>query len=742
MQPHYPRGTDTTTRATLFLTLVLVTMLCGLLVGRAAAQCTTPRFAGATNFTAGDMPRAVTTGDFNADGRLDLAVANSGSNNVSILMNNGLGSFGAAANFAVGEGPFAVVTGEFNGDGRLDLAVANLNSDNVSLLLGNGLGGFSAPTNFAVGDAPQSLTTGDFNQDGRPDLATANVFTSNVSILLGNGLGSFSAATNFPVGASPYGLTTADLNGDGRLDLAVANYNSDNVSILLNNGMGSFSAATNFPAGDGPFLVTTGDFNADGRLDLAVSNNLSNNVSILLNSGLGGFSAPTNFAAGASPAELTTGDFNADGRLDLAVANIISQNVSILLGNGLGGFSAPTNFAVSGFARSVTTGDFNSDGRPDLATANVQPGNVSIMFDTCGLAGPTIAKSFTPATINAGASSQLTLTFSTPAGNDHLTDLAVTDNLPVGVTVTATPGLSNTCGGTVAGATAGSTSLSLSGGMLNAGASCQVQVNVIGLTLGSVTNTTGNVTASSSGINIMGNAASAALTVNIPNPVVSVSAASYSFSAIASRAIIAAFGQAMATGTAAATSLPLPTSLAGTTVKVVDNIGTERLAPLFYVSPTQVNYQIPDGTRGGLAGVIVTSGDGRISNGVIQVSVTAPSLFTLNASGTGAAAAVDALTGAPAPFSPRRGSGQPNIISFYGTGLGADATDTGSDVNASVQARIDGAPVSLLYAGPAPGFVGLNQWNIVLPSGISSGMHTVVVSRNGVDSNTVTIAIQ
>ncbi len=127
---------------------------------------------------------------------------------------------------------------------------------------------------------------------------------------------------------------------------------------------------------------------------------------------------------------------------------------------------------------------------------------------------------------------------------------------------------------------------------------------------------------------------------------------------------------------------------------------------------------------------------------MIQVISAAPALFTLDQSGSGAAAAIDAITGAAAPFSPTRANGEPNIIALFGTGLGADATDVDGNANANVQAKIDGAVVTTLYAGRAPGFVGLNQLNILAPAGIASGRRTVVVSRNGVVSNAVTIAIR
>jgi uncharacterized protein (TIGR03437 family) len=231
-----------------------------------------------------------------------------------------------------------------------------------------------------------------------------------------------------------------------------------------------------------------------------------------------------------------------------------------------------------------------------------------------------------------------------------------------------------------------------------------------------------------------------AFVVRLNADAVTVSAASFSGAAIASKAIVAAFGPNLATTTALASSVPLPTTLAGTSVKIRDSAGAERAAPLFFVSQGQVNCQIPDGTAAGPASVTVTSGDGRVSSAVIQVVTAAPSLFTANASGSGAAAAVDAFTGATGPFNAKRANGEPNIISVFGTGLGADATDV--DGNVSVEAKINGNAVTVLYAGRAPGFVGLNQFNVVFPASITSGVHTLTVARGGVASNSVTIAIR
>jgi uncharacterized protein (TIGR03437 family) len=221
-----------------------------------------------------------------------------------------------------------------------------------------------------------------------------------------------------------------------------------------------------------------------------------------------------------------------------------------------------------------------------------------------------------------------------------------------------------------------------------------------------------------------------------------VSAANYNVSSIAGKSIVAAFGSNLATTTQVATAQPLPTSIGGTTVQVQDSTGQLRLAPLFFVSPNQINYQIPAGTAAGGATVYISTSGATAQIGTTLVAASAPSIFTLNASGTGAAAAVDAFTGASAPFNATLADGTPNIIAIFGTGLGDDATDVDGDVSASVQATIDGQPATVSYAGRAPGFAGLNQLNIVFPAGLASGVHKLVVSRNGTASNLVSIVVK
>lgn len=221
------------------------------------------------------------------------------------------------------------------------------------------------------------------------------------------------------------------------------------------------------------------------------------------------------------------------------------------------------------------------------------------------------------------------------------------------------------------------------------------------------------------------------------------SAASFQFT-LSPGEISALFGDGLSGGTAVATSQPLPTQLAGTQVRI-----NGAFAPLFFVSPTQINFQVPRSTTA-TTGVVssstalveVISNGQLIRAGAFQIAPATPAIFTLNQSGTGAAAAVDAFTGAREPFNAKQSNGQPNIISVFGTGLGADATDVDGNVNGSAQATIDGAQATVSYAGRTPGFTGLNQFNIIFPANITSGSHTLVISRNGIPGRQVTFAVK
>jgi Ca2+-binding RTX toxin-like protein len=344
-------------------------------------------FGDATNFPITYSLRKVATEDFNFDGNLDLAFATTGEDrNVSIALGDGTGQFSAATDLNTSPpsdlNTWSVAVGDFNNDGNSDLVTANTATNNVSLLLGNGDGTFGAATYFGVGSGPYTVAVGDLNGDGNSDVVTANRNSNNVSILPGNGNGTFGEATNLSVGSQPYFVLVGDFNQDGKSDLATANFGSSSVSILLQNANGTFDAPTNFTVGITPNYIALGDFNGDNNHDLATSNQESNNVSILLGDGTGNFDPPTNFGVGRQPLAIASGDFNADGKLDLATANNGSSNVSVLFGSGNGSFGTATNFVVGASPQGIVVGDFNKDGLSDLATANFDGQNTSILLNT------------------------------------------------------------------------------------------------------------------------------------------------------------------------------------------------------------------------------------------------------------------------------------------------------------------------------------------------------------------------
>jgi hypothetical protein len=397
-------------------------------------------FLGAVDYGAGTSPSSVAIGDFNGDGRADLAAANYGSNNVSVLLGNSNGTFQAAVNSAVGGGPIAVTVGDFNGDGKTDLAAANLNVGNVGVLLGNGNGTFQAAVNYTTASGAQSVAVGDFNGDGKPDLVVANWSSNTVSVLLGNGNGTFQARVNYAAGSGPSTATVGDFNGDGKADLAVANAASNNVSVLLGNGDGTFQAAVNYATGDIPDSVAVADFNGDGKADLAVANYFGNNVSVLLANGNGTFQAAVNYGASTGPYSVAVGDLNGDAKADLAVANYDSNNVSVLLGNGDGTFQAVVNYGVGASKpSSVAVGDFNGDGKADLAVAKSESNKVSVLLGTGGPpASPTISLVASPNPATPGQLVTLTATVTPSAATGQVTFLDGTTVLGVGALVNGT----------------------------------------------------------------------------------------------------------------------------------------------------------------------------------------------------------------------------------------------------------------------------------------------------------------
>ena len=256
---------------------------------------------GVTTNTTNPSPRIIASGDFNGDGKADLAWTNDYDNvsgtevagTVGIAINNGTATpfSSVTATGAIGNNPYGLIATDLNGDGKLDLIAANSPSTgngSISVLLGNGNGTFESALNTTVGTRPRYFAAGDFNRDGRQDLALSQTITdNNLRILSGNGSGGFSTQTTLSMGveASPRGVISADFNADGYLDLAVSSVAGDNVSIFVGSGDGNFNSRKVFAAGDAAFWMASADFDRNGLPDLAITNEsaTSSTISLLLN---------------------------------------------------------------------------------------------------------------------------------------------------------------------------------------------------------------------------------------------------------------------------------------------------------------------------------------------------------------------------------------------------------------------------------------------------------------------------
>jgi len=372
-------------------------------------------FNPATYPSGGVYAFSVAVGDFNGDGKADLAVANEcpdsncNAGAVSVLLGNGDGTFQAPQTYSSGGSEaYAVAVADVNKDGKADLIVANgcqsatqCANGVVGVLLGNGDGTFqSASTHASGGVVATSVTIADVNRDGNLDLIVGNqcltstCASGGVSVLLGNGNGTFQTAQSYATGGlSTVSVAVGYFNHDRKLYLVVANQCQSsgncngNVGVLLGNGDGTFQAAQSYASGGYTAVsVATGDFNGDGKTDLVVANqcessaNCNNgNVGVLLGNGDGTFAAAQDYVSGGnSTSGITVSDLDGDGRMDLVLsnqcqlaANCGEGNVSVLMGNGDGTFQSAENYISDGvLAQFVGIGDWNGDMKPDLAIVN------------------------------------------------------------------------------------------------------------------------------------------------------------------------------------------------------------------------------------------------------------------------------------------------------------------------------------------------------------------------------------
>ena len=339
--------------------------------------------------------------DFNGDGKPDFGAPfvglleepeDTGLLNFGVLLNNGAGfsppivTVGSQLTLDGTPPPSFVAAGDFNGDGKIDVAEA-IGGSGVYVLLGKGDGTFHPAVLYGAGmNGP--IFVGDFNNDGKLDILGNS--STGVSVVLGNGDGTFGFPVNSGVGgAGPVG----DFNGDGNLDVANlgASASSSQVTILLGNGDGTFSVGATYSVGTDATAIAVGDLNGDGIPDIAVATpgivtGTPSSVVILLGNGDGTFQTPITTTLGPQNiSSIAIADFNLDGKADVVISNVGAADVLLLLGNGDGTLQAPAEFFLGGGAFNfggLAVADFDGNGTPDLAVAGAT--NMFVLLNAAG----------------------------------------------------------------------------------------------------------------------------------------------------------------------------------------------------------------------------------------------------------------------------------------------------------------------------------------------------------------------
>lgn len=325
-------------------------------------------------------PWSVALGDFDRDGIMDAATANSGSATVGVLIGKTGLEFETPVTLQAGSAPISVATADFNGDGILDLVAANYHTSHLSYYTGNGDGTFAESVNLQVLANPRWVVAADLNGDGRQDIVTTSVGAASVSVLRGRGDGTFEDRVDLASGSTTFGVAVGDLNGDGVTDIVSANTGAHTITVFLATAPGVFAAGVSYPTGNSPRVPAIGDFNGDGIKDVIVLHAGQSWLGYFAGRAGGTFAEVEQVEATSSDAyDVVVGDWDADGKADFLTANYGRSEVVLVRGNGDGTFRSPSYTRVNGNPINLKTQDLNGDGRAEVVTALYNSHGVAVL---------------------------------------------------------------------------------------------------------------------------------------------------------------------------------------------------------------------------------------------------------------------------------------------------------------------------------------------------------------------------
>jgi uncharacterized protein (TIGR03437 family) len=725
---------------------------------------------------------ATATGDFNGDGKLDLAVGNAASSSISILLGNGDGSFHAGTIASVPGNCLvtAVTAGDFTGDGKLDLLAVCGFQTTIWVLPGLGNGQFGPgvstqlPQLALVGFAEatfQGLAVADFNGDGKLDIAIAlsnsDLSNPNLEVMLGKGNGTFQSPSTVLSTGFPANVVAADMNGDGKPDLVVAVSNTPSgpsvLLILAGDGKGGFQQLKSYTLPAEALVGSTAvvDVNRDGIPDVVVaganltnSGNPTSTVTVFAGKGDGtlvqGFSATESNLVLA----LVAADFRGTGTADLVeiVASSLQSNgilgLSARSGNGDGTFQLPVSLPIPGgvvpWWFGMLSVDWNGDGLPDVAFLslpsvlslsgsgggdNIDLSAVPQLFSQFG-AGDLVVMLNAPAPLIAVSHAQLQFSYTAGGAAPATQSLAISNGHTGALNWTASSNASWLTVSPASGTAPGTVNVSVASGL--------------------AANTyTGAIEISSSG------AVNTPLTVPV-TLVVSTATLGPNISAVVNGASFQAGFEAGSWVTIQGSHLSntspgrtwttsevvngkLPTALDGTSVTI-----DGENAYVYYISPTQINVQAPSDTNAGTVNVVVTNNGSVSTPFPATLQAYSPAFFQYQPTPYAIATRYpdNAPIGNPAVISGTVAAKGGDILILWATGFGATSPLTAAGIAVTgapavvilPTVTVGGTAVKVLYAVLSPGSAGLYQIAIQLPASVPTGTVAIQASVAGVQS--------